>query len=259
MLLNELNKLGLSIDDLPKLKIDVTKVPKDDVDANYLKNYALKSSPDDLPIMCSYDEVYPDFAVLERERWLYGYTEKTLLTFLEEDDEFLKEGLNLYKAIIEKDELTLRYFKYKYRNIHFFSPLDISIYGKEDRYVVLNRLAMISITFIWFALEMDGVTLPLLTWGNENTFPYCFENIAYGSNVLVSLKGSMKKIYNKKVAMKAIDYFINTKMPKTIVVVSDGNDENTKLYFSTANRLGIKVIYLDNTLKQRNVGGAHNG
>lgn len=100
--------------------------------------------------------------------------------------------------------------------------------------------------------ELEIIVYPNITYGNYNTFKYCFKNIYSGSNVTISLKGSLDHGINEKFIRDAIKEVVDNIKPKCIIVYSVAFDTTSYRIMKYALDNGIKVIIPDNTLKIRN-------
>lgn len=236
-----------------ELVFDYENINNQDVYGMYLTNKTTKFNPKHLPDIGSFVNKYPDFLALDNEPGLFDKTPYTCVCFFKDDSNFdTIDGL--YNAIIYKDIKLLEYYKNRYKGVKYFIPIDYSVYGDFDEEQILHNIKKEIITFLWFCFECNGVVFPLMTYGLEDTFDWCFEYIMKGSNVCVSLKGIMDEP-EKTLFKKALRVLVDTRLPKTLLVYTVASKESSDEILNYAISKGIPIIYVPNTLQERNCGG----
>ncbi len=239
----------------PKIKLIIkySEIDPRDVYGFYLTNKTTKNNLKCLPDIGSFVDVYPDFIALESEPGLFN---KTLLTAVSwfKDDSYFDAIDGLYNAIIYKDEKLLQFYKTRYSNVKMFIGIDYSIYGDFDEETVLHNLKKACIVFLWLTFEMDAIVYPLMTYGPEKTFDWCFEHIMIGSNVALSLKGIMEG-KEKDLFQKALKVLIDTRKPKALIVYTVGSKESSDKILKYAIEKCTPIVYVENTLQTRNLRG----
>ena len=234
-----------------ELKLDYNSVDQRDVYGFYLTNRTTKNNPKQLPDIGSFVEVYPDYLALESEPGKYHCTNKTAICWFLDDSKFdTIDGL--YNAIIYRDIELLKYYKSRYLNVKYFINIDFSIYGDFDEETIVHNLKKASVVYLWLTLECEAIVYPLMTYSNEKSLEWCFENIMVGSNVAVSLKGICKNS-EKALFKKALKKLIDTRKPKALIVYSVAQNVTAYDLLSYATLNEVKIIIVDNTLRSRNL------
>ena len=232
-----------------KLKIE----DPSDVYGFYLTNKTTKFNPKALPDIGSFVDQYPDFLALDSEPGLFNKTPNTGVCFFK-DDSYFDTIDGLYNAIVYKDIELLRYYKSRYKDVNFFIPIDYSPYGDFDEEQILHNIKKEIVVYLWLTFECDGIVFPLITYGLEDTFGWCFGYIMEKSNVCISLKGVMYGP-ERELFMKALKVLIDTRSPKALIIYTVASKESSDSILWYAISKGIPIIYIPNTLQIRNCGG----
>lgn len=237
-----------------KLVIKYSEIDPRDVYGFYLTNKTTKNNLKCLPDIGSFVDVYPDFIALETEPGLFN---KTLLTCVSwfKDDSYFDTIDGLYNAIIYKDETLLKFYKTRYSNVKMFINIDYSTYGDFDEETLLHNIKKACVVFLWLTFEIDAIVYPLMTYGTEKTLDWCFEHIMINSNVALSLKGVMEG-KERELFQKALKILIDTRRPKALIVYTVASKESSDDILKYAIKKKTPIIYVANTLQERNCGGA---
>ncbi len=247
----KLSKISESVD----LVIDYETINSSDVYGLYLTNKTTKFNSKCLPDIGSFIDSYPDYFALDSEPGLFHKTESTCVCFFNDDSHFdTIDGL--YNAIIYKDIELLKYYKNRYTGVKFFVPIDYSVYGDFDEEQIIHNIKKQIVVYLWFCFECNGIVFPLMTYGLENTFNWCFEYIMKGSNVCISLKGVMT-VSEKELFVKALKVLVDTRRPKALIVYTVASKESSAVLLEYAIKNEIPIIYVLNTLQIRNCGGSN--
>jgi len=244
---NKINKIDKNI----KLKIDYHSINPNDTYGFYLTNRTLKSQIKDLPMIGSFVDIYPKYFALDTEPALFSYQDVCVCYF--KDEKYIDKIDGIYNAIIYKDIPLLRYYKYRYSNVKYFVPVDFSLCGDFDEDTLVHNLKRQAITFLWQTFELDGISFPLMTYGDESTLTWCFDHIMYGSNVCVSLKMVMKGA-ERELFLKALKVLVDTVHPKALIVYTVASIKATQKILEYAIINNIKIVEVPNTLMFRNRG-----
>ena len=236
-----------------ELVIDYESIDPSDVYGLYLTNKTTKFNPKALPDIGSFVEIYPDFLALDSEPGLFSKTSNTGVCFFK-DDSYFDTIDGLYNAIVYKDVELLKYYKNRYRDVKFFVPIDYSPYGDFDEEQILHNIKKEIVVYLWFTFECDGIVFPLMTYGLDDTFSWCFEYIMKESNVCISLKGVMDWP-ERELFIKALKVLVDTRSPKALIVYTVASKESSDSILEYATLKGIPIIYVPNTLQIRNCGG----
>ena len=246
---SKIKKTNITIE----LNIDYESVDKKDTYAFYLTNKTTKDNPKKLPDIGNFVDVYPDFFALDSEPGLFHKTSNTCVCFFKEENYIdTIDGLN--NAIKYKDIELIKYYKTRYIDVKFFTPVDYSLNGDFDEETLLHNLKRQCIDFLWFTFEMDGICFPIMTYGNEASLSWCFEHIMEGSNVVISLKMVMTGP-EKEMFLKALKVLVDTRKPKALLVYTVANHNSSMEMLDYAIQKGIRIIEIPNTLMIRNQGG----
>jgi glutaredoxin-related protein len=236
------------------LVIDYENIDSRDVYGLYLTNRTTKFNSKSLPDIGSFVNQYPDYFVLDSEPGLFDKTNASCVCFFK-DDSYFDTIDGLYNAIIYKDVELLKFYKNRYKNVKYFIPADYSLYGDFDEEQILHNIKKEIILYLWFTFECNGIVFPLMTYGLEDTFSWCFEYIMKGSNICVSLKGVMDEP-ERGLFIKALKVLVDTRTPKALIVYTVVSKESSDLILNYAILKEIPIIYVQNTLQERNCGGS---
>ena len=236
-----------------ELVLDYENIDQSDVYGLYLTNKTTKFNSKALPDIGSFVEQYPDYFALDSEPGLFNKTPNTCVCFFK-DDSYFDTIDGLYNSIIYKDIELLKYYKSRYKNVRYFIPIDYSPYGDFDEEQILHNIKKEIVVYLWFTFECNGIVFPLMTYGLEKTFDWCFEYIMKESNVCISLKGVMEGP-ERGLFIKALKVLVDTRSPKALIVYTVASKETSDLILEYAILKGIPIVYVPNTLQIRNCGG----
>lgn len=243
----KINKLKEDIE----LNIKYDEIPKEDVYGFYIMNRMEPSNAFGIPMIGDFSNEYPNFIALYNHPAEYLKTDKTCIAFYISD--YLFDDIDgIYEAIIHKDIELLKYYKWLLKDVKFIIGPDYSLYGNFNECTIINQLTKEAIVVGWMKFELEIIVYPNITYGNYKTFKYCFKNIYPGSNVAISLKGSLDHGINEKYLISAIKEVVDNIRPECIIAYSVASDITTHRIMKYALDNGIKVIIPDNTLKSRN-------
>lgn len=234
------------------LNIDYDTIDKEDIYGYYIMNRMEPSSMFDIPFIGDFHDDYPEYIALFNHPKEYNINEKTCLAFYIKDSLF-DDIDGLYAAIIHKDVLLLKYYKWLLRDIKYIIAPDYSIKGNFKESTVIHQLEKEAVVIGWLTFELNVIVYPNITYGSEKTFKYCFSNIYYGSNIAISLKGCIDNGIDEKNINAAIKQVVDSINPLAIVVYSVASDETTYRIMNYALEKSIKVLVVDNTLRLRNL------
>ena len=249
---SRINSKIKKIDKTIKLNIDYESIDVRDTYAFYLTNKTTKNNLKQLPDIGNFVDIYPDFFALDSEPGLFYKTYNTCVCFFKEEN-YIDTMDCLNNAIKYKNIELIKYYKSRYENVRFFTPVDYSLNGDFDEETLLHNLKRQCIDFLWFTFEMEGICFPLMTYGNEESLSWCFEHIMIGSNVVVSLKMVMTGP-EKELFLKALKVLVDTRRPKALLIYSVASHESTMDMLRYAIDNCVKVIEIPNTLMLRNRG-----
>ena len=235
-----------------KLNINIEEVPEDDVQGYYIMNRMEVGPKFQLPMIGNFGDEYPDYISLVSHPKEFKITNDTCVAFYEKDIKF-DNIVGLYTAIICKDSELLKYYKWFFKDVKYLIGPDYSMYGNFRESSLIHQLEKEAVVIGWFLFEMNISVYPNITYGLESSFDYCFSNIYYGSNVALSLKGSIDGKDNEALLVNAITRVVDDIYPKAIIVYSVSSIQTTKRIMKYALDKGIIVLIVDNTLGLRNL------
>ena len=235
-----------------QFKLDYAFIDKRDIYVYYLTNKTTKNNIMGLPDVAFFAYVVPDFIALVSESGLYNVTTNPCVAWFK-DDSIFDTIDGIYNSIIYKDIELLKYYKNRYKDVKIFISSDYSLYGDFDITVILNNLRKQIVVSLWLIFELDAIVIPLMTYSNEESLDWCFEQIMRSSIVAISLKGVMNEP-EKSLFIKALKKLIDSRQPKSLIVYSVSLDKSTKEMLEYAYRKNIDVYIIDNTLLSRNRG-----
>ena len=162
-----------------------------------------------------------------------------------------KEGL--YNAIYYNDVKKLAFYKNRFKNVKIFIEPDYTICGDMHFAEKVSRRMRMRVIAVWLATELQAIVIPLITYGNENSFKYMLDGIENSDTVAFSTKGAVrnsKKCHGQReLLLKAIKYTVDNLNLRYIVVYSTCKYETTCKLFSYAIDKGIQLIIPRNRLK----------
>ena len=234
-----------------KLKIDMDKIPEEDIYGYYIMNEFESSNVFQIPMIGDFNEEYPDYIALFNHRKDFSKTKNTCIGFYIKD-KYFDDIDGIYQAIIYKDVKLLKYYKYLLKDVKFIIAPDYSMYGNFKDSTLIHQLEKQAIVFGWMKLELDAIIYPNITYGLKHTYKWCFKNIYKGSNVALSLKGCIRNGENENL-INAIKFMTDEINPKSIILYSVSNDETSKKLLSYPISKNIPIIFVSNELKTRNL------
>ncbi len=136
------------------------------------------------------------------------------------------------------ERVTHSLYKYDY----LFAP-DFSLFTDDDRYHQVNKQDVYRSRFIAAYWQKCGYqVIPTASWGDANSFKYCFEGLPENSVIAVCGIGHDQDRAHKTLWNVAVHRLIEEKKPTTLVVYG-GKQEN---YL----RLPVKVKYIPDFINQ---------
>ncbi len=246
------NKLIKKLSKEIELNIKMDEISDDDIQGYYIMNRMEVGPKFKLPMIGNFGDSYPNYISLVNHPKEFEVTNDTCVAFYTKDINF-DTIVGLYIAIIYKDIELLKYYKYVFRNVKYIIGPDYSMYGNFRDSTLIHQLEKEAVVCGWFLFEMGINVYPNVTYALESSFDYCFSNIYYGSNVALSLKGSIDGNINEELIIKAITKVVDTIFPKAIIVYSVSSLETTRKIMQYAIDRGVIVLIVDNTLGLRNL------
>ena len=135
--------------------------------------------------------------------------------------------------------MTQRLYKFDY----LFSP-DFSLYVDEDKYHQINKLSIFRTRLIAAYWQKCGYqVIPTASWGDVNSFSYCFEGLPEHSVIAVCGIGHNQNKAATTLWHVAIARLIEEKKPTTLIVYG-GKEEETHL-------IPIKVKYIPDFINSK--------
>ena len=208
----------------------------------------------DLPYVICPCDINIDYLALYSHTGEYNKTKNTAVCFYQYDNIF--DGLyGLYNAIYYHDENLLKKYKDRFKNVKYFIAPDYSQCGDINTIENLYRIFKARIVSLWFVLELGILTIPNVTYANENYFQSMLDGMEDVNIVAFSIKGSMKEQKQKELLVKAIQHTVDTltKLKKIIVYSVCINDENVLELFKYAISKNIEICIPNNILKIQNI------
>lgn len=207
----------------------------------------------DLPYVAC-PNVSIDYLALYSHTGEYNKTDNTAVCFYQYDNVF--DGMyGLFNAIYYHDEKLLNVYKERFKNVKYFIAPDYSECGDINAIENLYRIFKSRIVSLWFILELGILTIPNVTYANENYFGSMLDGMEDTNVVAFSVKGSMKEPKQKVLLIKAIQKTVDSlpKLEKIVVYSVCSNNENVKKIFEYAINKNIEVIIPNNILKKQNM------
>lgn len=137
------------------------------------------------------------------------------------------------------EEVTHSLYKFDY----LFSP-DFSLYTDDDRFQQINRQNIYRSRFIAAYWQKCGYqVIPTASWGDVNSFSYCFEGLPEHSVIAVCGIGHNQNKAAKTLWHVAIAQLIEEKKPTTLIVYGGKEDE--------AHQIPINVKYIPDFINSK--------
>ncbi len=206
----------------------------------------------DLPVHYCDPRVYPDFIALNTEKSKYHLTPATALGFYTFDKTFDKKD-GLFEAIYRNDKNLLEKFKKIYAGINFVIAPDYSLFDDIWRFENESRLWKIRIIMLWFVLEIGAIVIPNAVYLQQKSLPVYLSGFENCTVMCFSTKGHVRRARERTRVKETVKYIVDHFPLKTILIYSVcGKDETSLKLFSYAIAKSIKVLIIDNTMRQRN-------
>lgn len=96
-------------------------------------------------------------------------------------------------------------------------------------------------------LSINGIpVIPNVRWGDERTYPFCFDGIEPNSTVAIGTHGCIKSRDDKLYFRQGLEKIISVLSPHTIVVYGATPDS----IFSECRKIGIRIIQIPSLFDQ---------
>ncbi len=136
------------------------------------------------------------------------------------------------------ERVTHSLYKYDY----LFAP-DFSLFVDDDRYHQLNKQDVYRSRFIAAYWQLCGYqVIPTASWGDVNSFKYCFEGLPENSVIAVCGIGHDQDNAHKTLWRVAVNRLIEMKKPTTLIVYGGKEEEYLQL--------PVKVKYIPDFINQ---------
>ena len=136
------------------------------------------------------------------------------------------------------ERVTQSLYKYDY----LFAP-DFSLFTDDDRFNNFNRDSVYHSRFIAAYWQKCGYqVIPTASWGDANSFKYCFEGLPENSVIAVCGIGHDQDSSRKSLWHTAVNRLIEEKKPTTLVIYGGKLEDYLKL--------PVKVKYIPDFIKQ---------
>lgn len=199
-----------------------------DVFGAYILNNAQVEGKYDLPLVGYFGDEFPDYIALYTNLFEYHKTKNTAVAFFQYDEQF--DSINsIWNAICLKKEKLLRKYKERFKNIQFVICPDYSITGDMPKAMQIFNIYRSRIVGIWLRDYCGCTLIPNLRFNNSNSYDFCFDGIAYGSVVCLSILGLCAKKEDVCNLKNGLHEAIKRIRPKTIILYGECEQ---KKYFS---------------------------
>lgn len=205
-------------------------------------------------INCQIKEFLPTYLALyhQPEDYIKNGSATGVCFFIDDHRFDNKDGL--YNAIYYNDAKKLKSYKDRFKNVKIFIEPDYSICGDLSFAEKVSRRFKMRIVSVWLATELKAIVIPLITYGNEQSFKYMLDGIENSNTVAFSTKGSMrntkKNPHQRELLLKAVKYTVDNLRLRYIVVYSASDYETTFKLFSYAIDNGVQIIIPKNRLRE---------
>jgi hypothetical protein len=120
---------------------------------------------------------------------------------------------------------------------------DYSIY--RDMPLVLQKMIVYKRRVLTFWRQSNGIELiPNVRWGDERSYPFCFDGIEHRSTVVV---GTLGTIQNRAYFIRGLNALAEASSPCTTLVYEDV----LEAVFSPLRSCGIEIINLPSEISKR--------
>lgn len=208
----------------------------------------------DLPYVCCHSDINIDYLALYSNVGEYNKTNNTAVCFYQYDSVF--DGLyGLYNAIYYNQKDILAKYKERFKKVKYFIAPDYSQCGDINSIENYYRIFKARIVTLWFVLELEAITIPNVTYANENYFDSMLDGMEDTQAVAFSVKGSIKEPKQKELLIKAIHKTVDSlhKLEKIFVYSVCADDAKVLSLFEYAVSKNIQVIIPQNILKKQNM------
>lgn len=208
----------------------------------------------DLPYIRCPKEIEIDYLALYSELNNYHKTDNTCVCFYQFDKKF--DAIDgIFNAIYYNEIRLLKKYRERFREVKYAIAPDYSQVGDVHRIENIYRLFKARIVAIWLAMECGVISIPNITYANENYFDVMLDGMENTEVVAFSVKGSMKNQLDKKILNKVIKITVDNlpKLSKIIVYSVAIDDAKVFKLFEYASLKGKDIIIPNNILKERNV------
>lgn len=202
-----------------------------------------------------------DYLATYSQPGTYHHTQNTAVSFFEYDVVF--DGLYgiwnaIYYGIAELQEFYIE----RFQNIRYFIAPDFSKCGDVSEIENIHRQFRSRIVSIWLTMNLNAITIPLVSCANGLGMKYMLEGMHDCNVVAFNAKGPMGDPVQLKIFMDAIKYTVDH-LPflQMIIVYSTSPDiHRVRQIFKYAINAGIDVRIPDNMLQTRHrlLGGDNN-
>ena len=128
------------------------------------------------------------------------------------------------------------------KNDYLFAP-DFSLFVGDDRYQQVNKQDIYRSRFIAAYWQQCGYqVIPTASWGDANSFKYCFEGLPENSVIAVCGIGHNQDKAHKALWNVAVSRLIEEKKPTVLVIYGGKEDDYLQL--------PVKVKYIPDFINQ---------
>lgn len=215
-----------------------------DVFGAYILNNAQVCGKYDLPLVGYFGDEYPDFIALYTNRQDYHKTNNTAVAFFQYDEQF--DGLHsLWSAICLKDDRLLNRFKERFNKVQYVVCPDYSITGDMPLALQIFSIYKSRIVAIWLRDYCGCTLIPNLRFNNSKSYEFCFDGIAYGSVVCLSILGLCAKREDVQNLKNGLHEAIKRIRPKAIILYGDCTEKKYLNIFQEVMNEDISIIKPD--------------
>lgn len=208
----------------------------------------------DLPYIVCPSNIGIDYLALYSHKGEYNKTDNTAVCFYQYDNTF--DGLHgLFNAIYYDNEKLLIKYRERFSSVKYFIAPDYSQCSDINAIENYYRLFKARIVSLWFVLELGILTVPNVTYANENYFDSMLDGMEDTNVVAFSVKGSMKNPKQRDLLVKAIHKTVDSlhKLKKIIIYSVSSSDESVTSLFKYAVNKNIELVIPQNVLRKRNM------
>ena len=177
------------------------KPPKDCWNAHLLEN--AQYSKTGLPLFKCSESIPPDVVSFknvsqspDNSKWVHFYENDNLLELVWESPEFYTNNLRRFPGIISPD-LSI------YRDM----PQPLQSFNNYRNRVLAH----------WFS-EQGFNVIPNIRWGDENTYPFCFDGIEANKPVCVSTLGTLRHKEDRECFRRGFAEMVKRLSPSVIII-----------------------------------------